>query len=151
MADNYCLFATVELPEQAAMDFMSLCNDDFDDFPQWFVDKHELTEENFDYFENCAGIISYYGDGKLYIASEESGDIDYVAYVLSEIMAYYNLRKPFYIEYAYTCSKPRVGEFGGGVVAIGPNIHKYSSTSCMGSLMVEEMKKEMEANEKSES
>ena len=140
MADNYCLFATeIRFPEQAAMDFISLCSGEFDNFPQWFVDKHKIIEEN-SYCDIDIGIITSYDNGKLYIASEDNGDIDYVAFVLSDIMGHYNIRKPFFIEYAFTCSEPIAGEFGGGVVAIGPNVFKYNSTSVMGSLMINEIK-----------
>ena len=150
MANIYCLFATeFAFPEQAAEDFISLCDGELDDFPQWFVEHHKLTEENFDRFlEDCekyggADITASYGGGKLYIASDDSGNINFVAFMLSEVMQYYNLREPVIIEYAFTCSKPRPGEFGGGVVVIGPGTWQLNSTAAIGEKMAKAMKKEL--------
>ena len=150
MANNYCLFATeFPFPEQAAMDFISLCNTDFDNLPQWFVDHHKLTEENFDRFlEDCEeyggpDIITSYGGGKLYIASEENGNISYVVFILNEVMKHYKIKEPIVIEYAYTCSKPRPGEFGGGVAVVGPGTWKFNSTAAMGEKMAKAMRREL--------
>lgn len=144
MTNNYVQFVVeFPFPEQAAWDFMSLCDGNFYNYPQWFVDKHGLTEDNPGEFKDDLGVITEYDNGKLYIASEVSGDINGVAYMLSKVMEQYDIRKAVVIEAAFTCSKIRIGGFGGTVVVIGPGIYKLNSTTSIGEKMAEEMRKEI--------
>jgi hypothetical protein len=142
MANNYCVFSEkFKFPKEAAEDLISLCNDDFDDFPQWFVDKHNLTDENVDdYFDNNIRTIGSFGvnvtyeenSELLYICAEESGDIEAVAKILSEVMGHYNINKPIIIEEALYCSRMIPGEFGGCVVAVGPDVYLLKDTYKVG-------------------
>jgi hypothetical protein len=54
----------------------------------------------------------------LIIYSEESGCVGAVVDILQHAMATHGIAKPVVIEYADTCSKMRVGEFGGGCVVV---------------------------------
>ena len=54
----------------------------------------------------------------LIVYSEESGCVGAVADILQHAMAAHDIKKPIVVEYANTCSKMRVGEFGGGCVVV---------------------------------
>ena len=148
MANFYCLLATeFPFPEQAAIDFMSMCNTDLDDYPQWFVNKYKLTEGNLDKFLEDNGIYwgtiittSYDGE-KLYIASGDNGSVTHIAFMLSEVMQHYNIKDPIIIEYVYTCSELRPGAFGGGVAVVGPGTWRVNSTAAIGEKWAKAMRK----------
>lgn len=53
-----------------------------------------------------------------YFYSDESGDVEVLTSVLQQFLVHFNIDKGIGFEVAYTCSKPRPGEFGGGAVWI---------------------------------
>lgn len=46
------------------------------------------------------------------------GNVDFVVQFLQAYMLKFKITKPIAFEFAFTCSKPRVGEFGGGAVVV---------------------------------
>jgi hypothetical protein len=49
---------------------------------------------------------------------DESINPDHVEQIARALIEELELDKPFYCSWAYTCSKPRIDEFGGGAFAI---------------------------------
>ena len=65
---------------------------------------------------------------EFWIYSDEHGNIDHVAHV---IQAYLKARAPkqyFSLSYAATCSRPQLGEFGGGAIFVTARKVKYFSS-----------------------
>ena len=147
MANNYLQFAEEFLfPKAAAEDVMSIAGTDYDDFPQWFVDKHRLTEENVDDFleEHDAKSLGVYTDydekhETLYVCAEEYGNIEGIAWILSQVMDHYQLKTPIILQGAYSCSKMRPSEFGGVVCVAGPDIVLSNDTNFMGDSLAKEI------------
>ena len=145
MANNYLQFAEeFSFPKAAAEDVMSIAGTDYDDFPQWFVDKHRLTEENVDDFleehdANSLGVYTDYDEKHetLYVCAEEYGNIGGIAWILSQVMDHYQLKTPIILQGAYSCSKmrPSVSVAGPGIVLsndtylIGERLAKRIKTS----------------------
>jgi len=69
-----------------------------------------------------------YGDPEalsIWLHAEESGDIEKLANIISEFQTEFSNPEPFFLSWADTCSKPRIGEFSGGAVAIYKGEAKY--------------------------
>lgn len=60
------------------------------------------------------------GDDVLWLHAEAdcAGDVEQVAEFLQQFMRQFQITTPMGFTWATTCSKPRVGEFGGGGVVI---------------------------------
>jgi hypothetical protein len=58
------------------------------------------------------------GSHSWWVSSEEYANIDQVVDVVQEFLRKFRPDACFRLEYADTCSKPRVGEFGGGAVLV---------------------------------
>ena len=84
--------------------------DNLDHDPDWDV-------LGFDYYfhdDNDPG-----GWGRhLWLYAEESGNADYVAWLVHKFLKYFRPDQCWSLTYAATCSKPRVGEFGGGALFV---------------------------------
>lgn len=52
----------------------------------------------------------------IWLHADESGDIERVAELVCEFQKRFAAEQPWTLEYAVWCSKPRIGEFGGGAV-----------------------------------
>jgi hypothetical protein len=63
----------------------------------------------------------------LWIHSEEHGCVDRVAHLVQKFLREFRPDQCWSLTYAGTCSKPRVGEFGGGAVFITATDIKYCS------------------------
>ena len=50
--------------------------------------------------------------------ADESGNADHVALFMQEYLKRFNPEGAFSITYSATCSKPRLGEFGGGAAFV---------------------------------
>lgn len=58
-------------------------------------------------------------DGKdVWIYSQESCDLDALADVIAAFQLGFNIDDPWTLTWAGTCSKPRVGNFGGGGIVV---------------------------------
>lgn len=90
-------------------------------FPEW--DDYECL--GFDWEIHGA-------DGKqtLYIHDDGGeGNPDFVVRLLQAYLAWFNPTGIISFEFAYTCSKPRPDEFGGGAVVVTADDDLWSSTS----------------------
>jgi hypothetical protein len=54
----------------------------------------------------------------VYFGGEESCNVDQVAQIAKKIVEDLKIDEPFFCSWAYTCSKPRVDEFGGGAFVV---------------------------------
>lgn len=116
MANNYTEFS--ELIENLT-----------DEERSWFERRMEKLEA--DNEEDFIGDFSYGiedGGKTLWIYSDESGDIDVACDVIQEFLAEFRPSESFTLSWAATCSKPRVGEFGGGAVYVTADRVEYVSS-----------------------
>ncbi|MBD3260567.1 MAG: hypothetical protein GF334_02645 [Candidatus Altiarchaeales archaeon] len=77
-------------------------------------------------FVGCGWDLCYtVSDDCVWFYAEEGGDISYVGHFVQE---YFKQWKPdgiFSLTYSETCSRPRVGEFGGGAMVVTANEIRY--------------------------
>ena len=72
-----------------------------------------------------------FADGEktyVHIYTEESGTPETVVALLRAMMRQFGVEDSFSLEWAYTCSKPRSGEFGGGAVVWTWNEERWLNT-----------------------
>ena len=73
------------------------------------------------YYENDEGFPNFdwaFEEDGFWVSSEESGSVVDVVAVVEELLKATKSNKVFGIEWADTCSSPRVGEFGGGACVV---------------------------------
>jgi len=155
MANNYTTFAeAIEMPREAACYAAALdclCStiaEEAGDFrpPERVVVGRGLSVPTGPRMIADAQAIGladwYYGTGAsfevtecgLYISSEESlgagtAGLDVVVAILQAAMARFDLPGAISIQWAYTCSKLRAGEFGGGAVVITKDEERWLATN----------------------
>ena len=56
---------------------------------------------------------------------EESINVDHVEMIARELIERLELDEPFFCSWAFTCSKPRIDEFGGGAFVIKRGYETY--------------------------
>lgn len=106
MANNYCetssfLPIPVELKDEArAIAFR--------------VDQ-ELRD---DPESECCDIVWEIEDDGIWFHGDESANVEHMEQIARAVIEELELDKPFYASWAYTCSKPRIDEFGGGALVI---------------------------------
>ncbi len=66
----------------------------------------------------------------LWIYAEEHGNNDSVAYLVQLFLRQFQPNGCWSLTYSYRCSKPRVGEFGGGAVFVTAHNAKWMDTHC---------------------
>lgn len=86
----------------------------------------EACQEDIYYGTSCRFEAGEHG---LYLASDESIDLDATATIVQVTMARFDLAGPFVIEWASTCSALRAGEFGGGALVITKDDIRSMSSS----------------------
>lgn len=125
MANNYSSMAEeFEFPKAAAEDFMkmakAMADGDDDKFPSWVT--QEQKDELGEYMQYyCLGEMEYSDkSGTLYISEEQNADIDATGTALSMVMKHHGVNDVIALHAAFECSKPRPGEFGGAMCAVGP-------------------------------
>jgi hypothetical protein len=109
MADNHCESSSfLEIPKDKTKKAQA----------QAIVDriKKEL-EENDEEF-GCAEVEK----GGVWFHGENIDHIEMIARALIEEL---EIDKPFYCSWAYTCSKPRIGGFGGGAFVVARGKETY--------------------------
>ena len=84
---------------------------------------------------DCQGFQAewYKEDGEikaLWIYAEEHGQNDSAAYLVQMFLRQFQPDGCWSLTYSYRCSKPRVGEFGGGAVFVTANDAKWMDTHC---------------------
>ena len=57
----------------------------------------------------------------MWLYAEESGNPDNVAWLVQKFLKQFRRDQCWALTYAATCSKPRVGEFGGGAIFVMAN------------------------------
>ena len=120
MADNYLQFSECLdslTPEETAWLRAQLDNAPDTDCPCFLLDFPEL-EEGDDY---CGFDYAFrdVDDGhSLCIYAEDSGDPARAAYLVQKFLKQFHPDQCWSLTYANTCSKTRVGEFGGGAVFV---------------------------------
>lgn len=138
MADNYVLFSEV-IPklsgeERAWARTVLKAGQDGDGVREWGggpalravlaeagVDLAELEADEWPAFE--WEIDSATGDLWLYSAGE--GDVGHAAAFARGLLARFRPRDVWTLTWAETCSRPRVGEFGGGAVFVGADSTEF--------------------------
>ena len=105
MANNYTLFSTV----------IPLCKGKEIEAKEWWGNIQDPTESD-DWWANPS--IEFSQNEFVYVYSEESGDVERTAHLFQEYLVTFDIDDFIRFEFAYTCSKMRAGEFGGGVCII---------------------------------
>lgn len=66
-------------------------------------------------------------EGRYWFHADESGDPEQLALLIHHLITTFDL-PPFGFQWAHTCSKPRIDEFGGGAVWITKKGFEWLST-----------------------
>lgn len=124
MANNYCQFSGIlEIPKETKEQAVAIIRKAGMD--HLISEKlAEEDEESLEYDDERG--VSFEGaevfvDGErneVWFHSEEAGSIDAVEAVARALIDYFRIDDPFVLSWAFTCSKPRVDEFGGGAFCI---------------------------------
>ena len=141
MANNYLQFSEVlsnltdaeekwlyEQLEYVPIEVESGDSDTSRTCPRFMLDMPEMdpdyAETNFSYeFEDDEASDSRY----LWLYTEESGDPDHAAYLVHKFLKQFHPNDCWSLTYATTCSKMRIGEFGGGGVFVTAKGIRYSN------------------------
>jgi hypothetical protein len=78
----------------------------------------------------------------LWLYSEENGSVDNVASLVQGYLKHFGYKWVFVMQWAHTCSKPHIGAFGGGVIAVTAETMLARTTSHVAQLLEVEVKKE---------
>lgn len=132
MANNYQLFSTeIENLSQEEKDWWTKA-----------IDKLENSDEEHEGYVDFQW--SFQGEN-LWIHADESGDVDQVGSLVQEFIQACRPDYIFSFEWANTCSKPRIDEFGGGAAVVTKDDITYITTHGWMCEEVESIKKEREA------
>jgi hypothetical protein len=120
MANNYQLWS--EIVENLSDEEIEWIKDAL----TWSPTEEEERDPNFEcpawYDRDAEGCgFDYNLDKKarsLHVYSEENGNLDSLVDFLQEFINRFRPEMLFVITWAETCSKPRIGQFGGGAVVI---------------------------------
>ena len=118
MANNYMQFSTcfpladenqakeaMEIARKVAIDYL-VANEG--------EEKEDFTDNTTDFNGTSVEL-----DGKdLWIYGEEYGNPDLVESVVKALQEHFKIDEPFYLSWAFTCSKMRLDEFGGGAMCV---------------------------------
>jgi len=105
MANNYCQSSTfVDIPENQIEEAKTI------------VSQVEKELESSD--EGYAGFMTKFSDDGVLIYDEESIDPNHVEFLIKELVEQFNLPGKHLCSWAYTCSKLRINEFGGGAFVV---------------------------------
>jgi hypothetical protein len=106
MANNYCEGSSfLDIPEDKL------------EKAQEIIDRVEKELEEDDECGYC-GCQAELEKGGVWFHGDESINPEHVAEIARALVEELELDKPFYCSWAYTCSKPRIDEFGGGAFVI---------------------------------
>ena len=113
MANNYCQFSeVVTTTTEAELDWWIKKIEELEAFGE----LEEPTED-----QELLGMASGYFsiEGKdIWVHADESSDVELVVSIVQEFLKENCPDKSWSMECAFTCSKPRIGEFGGGGVLV---------------------------------
>jgi hypothetical protein len=95
----------------------------------WLKERFEADSEH-----DEGPMCSYTNEEKdkaFWIYTEESGDVERIADLVADYQTAFDLTEPWILEWADTCSKPRLEEFTGGAVAAFKGETKYFLPSAL--------------------
>ena len=107
MANNY----------QESSSYLTLPEDKLDAAMEIVEKEMKKIEEDEDGYGYCGFTAEKESNG-IWFYGEESIDVDHLEQAVREVIEQLEIDEPFYASWSYTCSKPRVDEFGGGAFAI---------------------------------
>lgn len=101
------------------------------------VPEEELTEEIRDWWPGFENVIE---EGGLWVYSDEAGNVDALCVIVRAFLKKFDVKTPFTLTWAETCSKPRLGEFGGGFIVVTQEKTYSGSTYSMVQQVLDELK-----------
>jgi len=106
MANNYC----------ESSSFLEIPKDKIDK-AQTIIDRvvKELEDDEEIGYCNCQAEVE---DDGVWFHEDESINTEHMEAIARALIEELEIDKPFYASWAYTCSKPRIDEFGGGAFVI---------------------------------
>lgn len=128
MANNYLQFSEhLELPKghearsEKVLSRLKMLNDEL--YDEMETDSNEDVEaypsdEDKEALPDGFYVQAETDEKGVWFYSEESGDLEAVFYTAQLLLKEFDIKEPFVVSWAYTCSKPRISEFGGGAAAI---------------------------------
>ena len=134
MADNYTLFsATLDnITEEERVwweeEVSPLSIDADEDDIKVFAFKMGIEEEAAEYYPEFEWAYQAYHN-HIWIYSEEGGNLENVANTVKTFLAKFRPNEIWSMEFAFTCSKPRIGEFGGGAMIVTATDIKWLNTT----------------------
>jgi hypothetical protein len=140
MANNYTLFSIEIVTNKKEADWFkeALQKPDDAEFDKWPEHKQQAWMkqrgvENFndDNYPDFGYELLQDEKGRttsIVFFSEENGNLDQVIGLLQDFLKKFHLDKSIRFEWAFTCSRPRPGEFGGGAAFITSKSIKYMNT-----------------------
>lgn len=126
MANNYTHFSFgFKLRNQAEADFLNDLIDKAENFDSGDEESDELVRDTFPDFDDYGSLgfqaqITMEDDGGEAIIFSDGGEgnVEFAVNLVQEFMLKFKVEKPIAFEFAFTCSSPRPGEFGGGAVVV---------------------------------
>jgi len=156
MANNYCLFSDMvyNLKEKEIAWIKDILQDP-EDMPEeeaelwcetyWEGDEDRIPEywPGFSWaIENDGGFLNWW------IYSEEGGNLENVAKAVGMFLARFRPTETFTLTWAATCSKPRIGEFSGGVLAVSALSTLWMNADCHAIDMAKQLQAELKGEKK---
>lgn len=105
--------------------------DDGDDWElaRFLAEDDSLRKDAIENGEHTGFQHAFEDDGKtLWFYAEESANLEYLAAFIQKFLRQFRPQGSFGLSYSCTCSKPRVGQFGGGAVFVTASQIDYHST-----------------------
>ncbi len=103
--------------------------------PDWVIPQF-LRDHRDDLADNAQGFGAEFHDDHdsedgwgrhLWLYAEEGGEPDHVAWLIQKFLKEFRPQECWSLTYATTCSKPRIGEFGGGAVFVTADAIKWQN------------------------
>ena len=115
MANNYCISSS-----------KLMCPEHENKKVQAIVDRvvKEIEEGKHDDWDFCGVDASVEDDG-VWFSADESVNLEHMELIARALIEELEIDEPFYASWAYTCSKPRIDEFGGGAMVIKRGYETY--------------------------
>ena len=119
MADNYLQFSErLDLATSAEADWLrhELEEDPETGRPRFLLDFPDPEDA-----DSCGFEYEFREepeDRHLWIYAEDTGTLEHVAHLVQKFLKRFHPDQCWSLSYATTCSKPRVGQFGGGAVFV---------------------------------
>jgi len=111
MADNYCIASSfLEFPEAKKSQVEAIISR----IAKEIEEGYEAGEEEYSYL----GVDIDVEHNGVWFHTDESLIPEHVERIARAIIEELEIDSPFYCSWAFTCSKPRIDEFGGGAFAI---------------------------------